>query len=530
MDVDTDDFLDEQTIDRSAILTVQAEAGVVGLTIAYHPRLDRIGWWVRLPQLAAGGSMEISRLAPLFTPPDASHQGKPLGDPGISRKPVTLEPTSGGFLVRANPDGGKLYVEDRAVTGAAMVPGADLDRGVTIQLGDRVVLVLHLLPAEERPSPQLGMVGESLGIRRARRAICDVADRDVPVLVRGESGTGKELVARAVHTASLRRGRFVAVNTAAIQASVASAELFGHTRGAFTGATADRKGLIQTSSGGTLFLDEVGDVPSEVQVALLRVLETGEVRPVGSRRPEPVDLRLVAATDAALEEKVDAGDFRMALLQRLSGFQITLPPLRNRREDIGRLLAVFLREELDAQGQLARLDSADRRKPPWFPARLVARMLGYAWPGNVRELRNVIRQLVIDNRSRDAFEVDAQIDELLRMGPDTEPTIDESKPPAALAPAEKKRPSDITDEELVAALEANKWRYEPTARSLGIARNSLMSLIDKSPSVRRPRDIPATEIREALEDAGGDIDRAALALGVPGRGLKRRISDLAKEG
>ena len=216
-------------------------------------------------------------------------------------------------------------------------------------------------------------------------AVCAMAERvarhDLPVLVLGESGTGKELMARAIHYASPRSARpFVVENCAAIPDTLLESELFGHKRGAFTGATEDHVGLIQRADGGTLFLDEIGETSPLFQVKLLRVLQEGELRPVGATRTVPVDVRVIAATHRKLEEEVRAGRFREDLYYRLAGVTLQMPPLRERPGDI-----VPLAERLlaDAATELA-------LPPVPFDDDARAVLMGYPWPGNIRELRNEI--------------------------------------------------------------------------------------------------------------------------------------------
>ncbi|KQP15016.1 sigma-54 dependent transcriptional regulator [Pseudorhodoferax sp. Leaf267] len=220
-------------------------------------------------------------------------------------------------------------------------------------------------------------------------AVCAMAERvaryDLPVLVLGESGSGKELIARAIHYASPRaEGPFAVENCAAIPDSLLESELFGHKRGSFTGAYEDRPGLFQRAHGGTLFLDEIGDTSAALQVRLLRVLQEGEVRPVGAPRPVPVDVRVIAATHRDLEQRVRDGLFREDLYYRLAGVVLTMPPLRERSGDIAPIAQRMVREvgtELGCPG--ASLSSE-----------ALACLLAYPWPGNIRELRNEIARAV----------------------------------------------------------------------------------------------------------------------------------------
>jgi transcriptional regulator with PAS, ATPase and Fis domain len=217
------------------------------------------------------------------------------------------------------------------------------------------------------------------------KQIARAADSVVPVLIVGESGTGKELVARALHRNSQRAGRpFVAVNCGAITETLLESELFGHTRGAFTGAVGDAKGIFEQAQGGTVFLDEIGETSPALQVKLLRVLEEGEVRPVGSSRPVKVDNRVVAATNRDLERAVAEQQFRADLYYRLSVIVIRLPPLRERRDDIPLLVSSFLKVAWKRIGRQVELSSGALNV-----------LLAYDWPGNVRQLENTIERIVL---------------------------------------------------------------------------------------------------------------------------------------
>ncbi|MBW2423145.1 MAG: sigma-54-dependent Fis family transcriptional regulator [Deltaproteobacteria bacterium] len=230
------------------------------------------------------------------------------------------------------------------------------------------------------------MVGSSPALLEIFKTIGKVAPRNVPVLITGESGTGKELVARALHAASPRaEGPFIAVNAAAIPRELLESELFGHERGAFTGATSSRAGRFREAAGGTLFLDEIGDMPVELQAKLLRVLQSGEVMPVGGREPEHVDVRIVAATHRDLDDAVRKGEFREDLLYRLRVVPMSIPALRERPEDVRTLAHHFVERyapEL-AEG------------PVTLPDRTIQRLERHDWPGNVRELENAIKRALV---------------------------------------------------------------------------------------------------------------------------------------
>ena len=233
---------------------------------------------------------------------------------------------------------------------------------------------------------QAGMLGESAAMRQVKQTIAAVAASDYTVLIRGESGTGKELAARAVHALSRRAGgAFLSVNCPAIPDQILESELFGHVRGAFTGAERDRRGLFVAASGGVLVLDEIGDIPMSVQTKLLRVLQEREVRPVGSSKSIPVDVRILASTNQDLEARIADKTFREDLYYRLNVLTVRLPPLRERRDDIALLATAFLERACREMG------IGDKE----FSPEALAALAGRDWPGNVRELFNFVRRLTV---------------------------------------------------------------------------------------------------------------------------------------
>jgi len=231
------------------------------------------------------------------------------------------------------------------------------------------------------------IVGRSDLMQEVFRLVEQVAPARSTVLITGESGTGKELIAKAIHEASTRAGRpFVTVNSSNIPSELLESELFGHTRGAFTGAVAAKKGLFEVADGGSIFLDEIGDIPPETQVRLLRVIQEREFTPLGDTTPRRVDVRIIAATNIDLKEAVRSGTFREDLYYRLAVVPIELPPLRDRIEDILPLAGHFIQKYNEENGR----NVAEQLAPD-----VLALLEGYSWPGNVRELENTIERAVV---------------------------------------------------------------------------------------------------------------------------------------
>jgi len=251
---------------------------------------------------------------------------------------------------------------------------------------DEVVAVIRRTLDRRRLQQGTGLIGESQAMREVLVRIEQMAPVSSTILIEGESGTGKELVARAIHQLSGRRGGpFIAVNVGALPETLLESELFGHEKGAFTGAAERRLGRFELADGGTLFLDEIGEIPQSTQVKLLRVLEEHEVTRVGGTHPIPIDVRVVAATNRSLREHVAEGGFRADLYYRLNVLSVYLPPLRERREDIPMLVRRFVKE----------FSSRHERPFHGISAEAMQILTQYDWPGNVRELRNLIESMVV---------------------------------------------------------------------------------------------------------------------------------------
>jgi len=319
-----------------------------------------------------------------------------LSDDRVSGRHLALRAVEARFVVRDLGSRNGTWYEGSRVSEVTVPAGSTLLAGKTALRIEPEAQPLDLPPSQARRFGEL--VGESLAMREVFAVLERVAASDATLLVEGETGTGKELVARAVHDASpRRRGPFIAVDCGALPEGLLESELFGHVRGAFTGAANARNGMLVRADGGTLFLDELGRISPTVQARLLRVLEERVVRPLGGDTERAVDVRVIAASRDDLDAEVAAGRFRPDLLYRLAVVRVALPPLRTRREDIPLLARDLLRRR-------GLVDEA-----PSGPG--LDRLIAHGWPGNVRELRNVIdRALALAPGARRFAELAIRID------------------------------------------------------------------------------------------------------------------------
>ncbi len=308
------------------------------------------------------------------------------------------------------------------------------------------------------------MIGQSLPMQRLFSEVQKVAASDVTVLIEGESGTGKELVARAIHQQGTRRDRrFVAQNCAALPEQLLESELFGHLRGAFTGAHRDKKGLFEVADGGTFFLDEIADMPAMLQVKLLRVLQDGEIRHVGGTSPVKVDVRIVAATNRSLEQEVREGRFRRDLFYRLNVVRLELPPLRDRRDDIPLLAQRFLDSF-----------SAEQEKAiEGFTQGAMDLLVNYDWPGNVRELENEIERAIVLGASGRPVSASLLSDRLREV----EVAIKPIKP--GIGATLKDLVEDMERRVILQVLAEMNWNKSQSAKKLGLSRQGLLKKIGR---------------------------------------------------
>jgi len=313
-------------------------------------------------------------------------------------------------------------------------------------------------PAETPAGPVGSLIGRTAPMLEVYKHIAHAADSTAPVLIVGESGSGKELVARAIHSHSKRaREPFVGINCGAIADTLLESELFGHQRGSFTGAVSDHKGVFEQAAGGTVLLDEIGDTTAALQVRLLRVIEEGEVRPVGGNRSLRVGARVIAATNVPLEQAVAEGRFRQDLYYRLSVIVIRVPPLRDRRADIPLLIGSFLEDACQRAGQKKMLSTS-----------ALDTLLRHTWPGNVRELRNTIERLVVSSHGSliEAFELTDTVTPTLPAPRDQPfsdlPTLD-----------------DLERRYLLHVLEAANGNRTRAAEILGVDRRTLYRMAER---------------------------------------------------
>jgi two-component system nitrogen regulation response regulator GlnG len=517
----------QSTLPRAAQAPMRQERREVTLTVLAHFDVSFVGAMASVESAAS-----LSRKDLAFTL--LSGEKCTLDDPFLSRKPLELRVEGDGVMLDASSGAPRIMLDGKRLASAApeFVSQEDLERGVVLNLADRVAVLLHRRSIPHHPprEEELGLVGVSEAIAQLRRIARKVGPTPLNVLICGETGTGKELVALALHLASERSERALeTLNMATVTPSLASSELFGHNRGAFTGAERNHTGALERAHGGTLFLDEVGDTPPDIQPLLLRALESGEIRPVGAAAQKSVDVRVLAATDADLDAAIASGSFRASLLHRLSGFRVDVPPLRARREDIGVLALHFLRQELERMGASHCLDADAHRS--WFSATTMARLASYDWPGNVRQLRNVTRQLAILTCDETFFGEGVDLEALLppmpREQPDQTTRRDVWSMVSAPEPASSYRPPDeVGEEELLRALRDHGWGLAPAAKALGVSRTSLYAMIERSSKVRKAVDLSATEIEDALGLHEQDIARAALELEVSEHALKIRMKAL----
>ena len=356
-----------------------------------------------------------------------------IDDPWMSTAHARLVAAAGRWVVEDGASKNGTLVNGQRVAGSRILADGDV-----VEMGHTFLLFRDAVPFADAEAA-VATAGEGPlatlvpPLARELAQLVRVATSPVSIVLAGATGTGKEVIARAVHDASGRRGRFVAVNCGALPENLVETEVFGYRRGAFSGATEDRPGLVRAADGGTLFLDEVGELPAPAQVAFLRVLQEREVVAVGATRPVPVDLRLVSATHRDV-----SGTLRRDFAERLAGFSLELPDLRERREDLGGLIAAILRRLAPDAGAVT------------FELAAVRRLLAYGWPGNIRELERCLGTA-------------------LALAGASPIGLEHLPEPAAAPEPDRPEGDDARREQLVRLLEAHRGNISAVARELGKA-------------------------------------------------------------
>jgi len=358
------------------------------------------------------------------------------------------------------------------VNGAPVQSAVPLLKHAVVRFGDVLAVVDERDPQDRAGAP---LPGKSPAVARLRESLPRVAADPAPLLILGETGTGKEVLAAEVHRRSGRSGPFVKFNCAELSPHLVESQLFGHERGAFTGATASAAGLFAAAEGGTLFLDEVAEIPVELQAKLLRVLEEGEVRPLGSTRTRHVDVRVVCATNANPLERVESGSFRRDLYARLSYLELDLPPLRERKQDILFWIEEFRRRFCEERG----LDAAIELRPP-----VAERLLLWHWPDNLRGVNRLVHRLLVASHGEPVG-----VRALEEAMPELFSTQSDSSPPQGVPTPTGRPVSDRpTREEFVAVYRANRQSVRATSKHFGKDRRQVYRWLEQFGIARQSDD------------------------------------------
>lgn len=571
--------MDDRTLEINDDDRAQLDARSTGspsiprASILYHGNPDRIGDITEPNLFLAGEWILFGRLQPDFiVPSEEDALPNPISDPYLSRKQCAIRwvPRRSCFEVRTSDKAQRsMYAVEIPAPGCPpeMRPldkAEYLPPGTLIAIGKRVLLLLSLEPDQPAEKTRMGMVGESPELWRMRTDIAAAALFERPVLVLGETGVGKELVARALHENSNRAsGPFVPINCAALPSHLVESLLFGHKKGAFTGATSDSDGLLKSANKGTLFLDELGELPMELQAKLLRVLQERVYTPVGGRKNLKTDARVVAATNRNPSQEMQEGRLRSDLYFRLAAHTIHAPSLQRRNWDVPRLFVHFLRETREKIPQLSWLWPNPLPAHLPIPLEFFVRLLYYRWPGNIRELQNTVEQTARLNLTEGPFQEpellqspDQDLPEPVAQTPPRPRTVPtaENLPRPLLNKAARKfglklktlqrllphevpaeicegKPGDeavlILGEQLAATLfallEDNDFNQVQVAETLGVARSTLIRLMENF-GIKRPQDLTLDEIRAAHTQARGDLVTMSRLLRVSSSGLKLRLT------
>jgi two-component system nitrogen regulation response regulator GlnG len=451
-------------------------------------------------------------LEPEFYAPHGG-PGHPLRDPFLSRLGPVLQLSHDDESILLDAENREIEVDGRPVRSRLRIARESATRGIVLRLSSRIALLLH--EGVDLGQCDGSLIGHSAAVEQLRRNVAAAAAHDVPVLILGETGTGKEVVAKQIHQNSRRAlAAFVAINMSTLTHSTATSQLFGHRRGAFTGAEQRHIGLFERAQGGTLLLDEIGDTPGSVQPMLLRVLETGRVLPLGDEQERPVDVRVIAATERFSTLATAVDEFRSSLIYRLGATVIQTPPLRDRPDDIPRLLMHFL-VMFDPDGNW--LDGCPKDPEPRVGADLVLTLLRHPFPGNVRELRNLVVAMVAEGRGSRRLQIPPSWASVLCVSH----RIPRSESPSGAHARGRATPDH---HQLHRILEENDWSPARAAQALGISNSTMHYWMRKSDRLRRATDIDDGEIALAKTRAGGNLQAMARDLSVSPRALRMRMT------
>lgn len=490
------------------------------LIIQSHPDIERIGDICWMNSLIDSKIFTIGRNFPDFHS-SKSVIGNPLTDPYLSRSPFGLKLTQNGEIeLDCTESNIQVVANGELITTPTRFTTEQLSSGIVIELSKRITLLLKLSSQKEtKISNNFEMVGISPQLKTVIEQLERLTGIDEPVLIRGSTGVGKELVAQAIYNVSNRQGKpFVKVNLGAIPPSLAAAELFGTKKGAFTGAAKDRPGFFVSANEGTLFLDEIAEASPEIQSMLLRVLETGELYPLGSDTPRKINVRVIAATDASLEQMGKEKTFKQPLLHRLASYEIHLPSLYERKEDIGLLFLHFVKQTQESN--IDYFKSKSDVNLPLFPTYVMRYLLNYHWPGNIRQLKNIARQLFIDSNHSNQLIMSKQIREQLKS---TETVQLESG--ELIIERRRRKPNTVSCEELKSELAESLWEIQATADKLNISRTSIYELM-KRYDLKTAADFNTSEIEEAYYRCKKDLNEMVNDLGISKYALTRRLKEL----
>ncbi len=423
------------------------------LTILSHPDAQRVGERAVLwGEPEKEGEALLARQVLGFAHPTPG-EARPLEDPYVSRRPIRFTAARfGGIRVDCSESGTRVVANEDWIPEDRVFLSVEMERGVVLLLSERLAILLHNLDARhEERLPSFGLVGESPRIEAVRREVKRLASTSQPALLRGATGSGKKAVARAIHAAGERQDLPYLTVKMVEPASIAPA---GE--------------LVAQASGGTLVLDAAEKTPLDLQKELLVAIANAEAQGTG--------VRLLASTSDAGRRSLDGS--AGPLLEQLSQDVVDIPPLERRRDDVARLTFHFLHQELAKLDALHCLENPGVYAPPWFPVRLMARLVTYEWPRNVRQLQGVTRHLATEHYEKDHVDVGSDVETLLEGTAESSGTWEWPEEPSEGSVVERE-PAEVSEIELLTALRTHRWQAEPTAVELGITPEALFSMIEQ---------------------------------------------------